>query len=95
MSRLITVAAREADDPQAFKLFGLSETGRAAILRLGKGDTAAFRGGLAARIEGGAVVLAINVQSCAMRLPITKKAPARPRAPKPGSCGRGTPHGHR
>jgi hypothetical protein len=55
--------------------------------RLGPGDTVEVKGSLAVKLESGLAVLQINVQSCEMRLPIAPK----PKAAKPGSCGRGTP----
>jgi hypothetical protein len=82
------VTAREADDPRKWQLFGLTATVRAAIGRLGPGDTATIRRPIAVRVEAGVVVIAVNVAECSMRLPIPSKP--KPKAPKPGHCGRGT-----
>lgn len=73
-----------------FELYALTPTMMGALGKLRAGDTAHIRGAIAVRVDNGVPVLCINVLSCAMGLPIAKKAPARPKAPKPGRCGKGT-----
>jgi hypothetical protein len=83
---VVYITAKEPDATRKWEMWGVSVTARASIGRLGHGDTVEVRGGLAVKLEAGLAVLQINVVECQMRLPIAPE----PKAPKPGSCGKGT-----
>jgi hypothetical protein len=73
--------------PTRWELFAFSKSAMTALMRVGLRDTVTISGGLAVRVDDGAAIVAVNIETVALRLP----GFPRPKAPKPARCGKGTP----